>query len=135
MKSVYPAIFIPDGKWFVVNVPDLDICTQGEGLAGAIDAARDAICFRGIEYQDNGKELPPPSDITSLQPQESGFTSLIDCDLETYRKKLDTRPAKKNCTLPAWLNREAEDANLDFSAVLQEALTAKLKELKEFNGY
>jgi len=33
---------------------------------------------------------------------------------------------KKNCTIPSWLNVEAEKANLNFSAILQNALKQEL---------
>lgn len=126
MKTVYPAVFAPDGKWFVVTVPDFDICTQGEGLANAIDMARDAICLMGIEYQDEGKELPEPSDTSAIHAEEGEIVTLIDCDFDSYRKSLDNRAVKKNCTLPSWLNQKAEAAHVNFSAVLQEALIEKL---------
>ena len=38
---------------------------------------------------------------------------------------------KKNCTLPSWLCYEAEKANINFSAVLQEALKEKLNISKD----
>lgn len=44
--------------------------------------------------------------------------SLIDIDTDEYRRKLDTRAVKKNCTLPARLNEKAEAANINFSRVL-----------------
>lgn len=126
MKVVYPAVFMPDGKWFVVSVPDFDICTQGEGLAEAIAMARDAICLAGITWQDKGMKLPAPSDAGAVPTEPGEFVTLIDCDLDSYRKSLENRAVKKNCTLPAWLNQKAESAHINFSAVLQEALMEKL---------
>jgi toxin-antitoxin system, antitoxin component, hicB family len=32
----------------------------------------------------------------------------------------------KNCTIPSWLNFEAEKAGINFSAILQAALKAEL---------
>ena len=126
MKSVYPAVFTPDGEWFVVNVPDFNICTQGKGLAEAIDMARDAISLMGVDYQDRGEEPPTPSDVASVHLEEGEIVTLVDCDFDAYRKMLDNRAVKKNCTLPSWLNQKAEAAHVNFSAVLQEALIEKL---------
>jgi post-segregation antitoxin (ccd killing protein) len=36
------------------------------------------------------------------------------------------RAVKKNCTIPSWLNFEAEKAGVNFSAVLQAALKETL---------
>ena len=126
MKNVYPAVFSPDGDGYLVTVPDFDICTQGESLANAIDMARDAICLMGVEYQDKGKELPMPSDASAVHAEKGEIVTLIDCDFDAYRKSLDNRAVKKNCTLPSWLNQKAEAAHVNFSAVLQEALMEKL---------
>lgn len=126
MKTVYPVIFTPDGEWFVVDVPDLGISTQGEGLADAIDMARDAINLTGVTLQDNGEPVPEPSSISSVTVGEGQIVSLVDCDFDEYRKFLENRSVKKNCTLPSWLNKKAEAAQINFSAVLQEALMEKL---------
>jgi predicted RNase H-like HicB family nuclease len=126
MKRVYPVVFTPDGDWYVVYVPDFDIVTQGEGLADAIDMARDAINLMGVNMEDEGKEIPDASHIGSVNIPDKGFVSLVDCDFDEYRKSLENRAVKKNCTLPSWLNKKAEAANVNFSQILQEALIEKL---------
>ena len=49
MKMVYPVIFtkLPDG--YMAYVPDMDINTQGDDFAEAIEMARDAIGIMGID--------------------------------------------------------------------------------------
>jgi hypothetical protein len=88
--------------------------------------ARDAISLMGVELQDEGKELPEPSDAASIQAKPGQIVTLVDCDFDAYRKMLDNRAVKKNCSLPSWLNQKAEAAHINFSAVLQEALMEKL---------
>ncbi|MBR1751922.1 MAG: type II toxin-antitoxin system HicB family antitoxin [Ruminococcus sp.] len=126
MKRVYPVVFIPDGEWYLVNIPDFDIQTQGKGLADAIDMARDAIELMGVELEDENETIPTPSDISTFKLKKGQICTLIDCDFDEYRKMLDNRSVKKNCTLPSWLNKQAEAAHINFSAVLQEALINKL---------
>lgn len=46
---------------------------------------------------------------------------LVDIDFTKYRLKNDMRSVKKNCTIPSWLNFEAEKAGINFSSVLQKA--------------
>ena len=54
MKAVYPIILTPAERGYVVFVPDLDINTEGEDLADAIEMARDAIGLWGITERTQG---------------------------------------------------------------------------------
>lgn len=126
MKSVYPVVLIPDHDGYVVNVPDFDCMTQGENISDAIDMARDAISLMGVQYQDDNKPLPTASKVSSVVHDQNEIVTLVDVDFEAYRKKLENRSIRKNCTIPAWLNTIAEKNNVNFSAVLQAALIEKL---------
>ena len=52
MKVVYPIILTPAERGYVVFVPDLDINTEGEDLADAIEMARDA--FGALRKRTHG---------------------------------------------------------------------------------
>ena len=80
MKQVYPVIFtqLNDKKDTVlINVPDMDILTEGFGLSDAIEMARDAIGANGITLQDLGREIPVPSDIQILTSKTVPLTILV----------------------------------------------------------
>lgn len=133
-KKVYPTILtrVDDGT-VLIEVPDMEILTQGKDYADAITMARDAIGLKGISMEDAGEKLPEPSDLLNIHPEEGtfaddgkGFVTLVDVDFLFYRRKNDKRMVRRNVTLPNWLNQEAEEANLNVSKVLQEALMAKL---------
>ncbi len=126
MKNVYPVVLIPDKEGYVVNVPDFDIMTQGDSLSDAIDMARDAISLMGVQYQDDNKPLPDASKVSSVAHEEDEIVTLVDVDFASYRKMLENRSIRKNCTIPSWLNTIAEKNNINFSAVLQAALIEKL---------
>ena len=126
MKNAYPIILTQGQKYVVVSIPDFDINTQGEDFADAMEMARDAIGLMGIDMQDDGKELPTPTPISELTV-ENGVVTLVDIDFDVYRRKNELRAFKKNCTIPSWLNYEAEKANINFSQVLQNALMEQLK--------
>jgi hypothetical protein len=125
MKVVYPTILIPDDGEYIVRVPDLGIATEGRDLADAIYMARDAIGVMGIDYEDCGEKLPQPFS-RQVDTSTNDIVTLVDVDLSEYRKKADNRMVKKNCTIPYYLNVEAEKQGVNFSRVLQEALIAKL---------
>ena len=118
---------IPDEFGYLVFIPDFNINTQGKDITEAIEMARDAIGIIGIDYEDDGKPIPAPSDIHLISVSGNEILTLVDVDFAEYRRKNDIKTVKKNCTLPSWLCYEAEKANINFSQVLQNALKHELK--------
>lgn len=136
MKQVYPVIFtqLNDEKdTILIEVPDLEILTEGFGMANAVEMARDAIGLKGICYEDDEKEIPEPHTLAEIDPLHGTFAgegvacvSLVDIDFQEYRRRSDNKTVRRNVTLPNWLNQEAEKAHINVSRVLQEALMTKL---------
>jgi len=54
--------------------------------------------------------------------EEGELVTLVDSDIEAYKRKLNDRTVRKNLTLPSWLNEEAEKAGVNFSQILQTSL-------------
>ena len=128
MKNSYPIILIPDKVGYVVYVPDFNINTEGDTLTEAIEMARDAIGIVGIDIEDDGMPLPEPTAVSEVKADSAAdIVTLVDVDFGEYRRKNDMRAVKKNCTIPSWLNFEAEKAGLNFSAILTAALKRELK--------
>jgi predicted RNase H-like HicB family nuclease len=121
MKEAYPIIISKKEDGYYVSIPDFDIATQGNDIPGAIYMARDAIGLIGIDMEEDGKELPQPNSV-KYTAEKLDIVTLVDVDFSEYRKKVDNKAVKKNCTIPYWLNEEAEKAGVNFSKVLQEAL-------------
>lgn len=126
MKNSYPIRIKKGTDFMLVDIIDFDAITQGENLTDAIEMARDAIGLLGIDMEDDGKTLPTPSDISAIALSDGEIVTLVDVDFTEYRRKNDMRSVKKNCTIPSWLNAEAEKAHINFSAVLQDALRQRL---------
>ena len=128
MKNAYPIVMTQGKEFIVVYIPDFDINTQGKDIPDAIEMAREAIGLMGIDMQDDGEALPKASSLANVQASapSGGFVSLVDVDFAEYRRRNDMRVVKKNCTIPSWLNFEAERAGVNFSAVLQAALKREL---------
>ena len=122
---VYPVILSKDGDGYFVTVPDFDVNTEGRDIADAIAMARDAIGLNVLQLEDEGEAVPEPYS-RSYQMQDDDILTLVDVDMIDYRKKHDNRTVKKNCTIPYYLNVEAEKAGINFSRILQEALKQKL---------
>lgn len=126
---MYPVFFTKTNTDILVEVPDWEILTEGKDMSDAIEMARDAIELKCVSMEDDGTELPMPSEIVSLDISNGTFAeygetvvSLVDIDSGEYRKKIDTKTVRKNVTIPSWLNYEAEQAGINVSRVLQEAL-------------
>lgn len=108
MKSVYPVFIAQCDKDFLVFVPDWDIYTEGKSMLDAIEMARDAIGLKGIDYEDDGKEIPEAStyeaviqkakEDTEIFDYTQGILTMVDVDFAEYRRKHDNRMVKKNCT-------------------------------------
>ncbi len=128
MKKAYPVILSQGEKFIVAYVPDFEINTQGTDIADAIEMARDAIGVVGIDMEDDGESLPEPTAVSAVKADSlADIVTLVDVDFGEYRRKNDMRAVKKNCTIPSWLNFEAEKAGVNFSAILTAALKSELK--------
>lgn len=133
MKIVYPIFIKENDKEYLVYVPDLSIYTEGDSFCDAIRMARDAIGLALLDYEDRGIQYPEPSDAgkaTDIAMNDAdemfdysdGVLTYVDVDTISYRSKVRGKSVKKNCTIPEWLNKKAENAGVNFSRVLQEAL-------------
>lgn len=127
MKNAYPIVLTQGKEHIIVYVPDFDINTQGSDIADAIEMARDAIGIIGIDMEDAKESLPEPSALSDISKANKKATvTLVDVDFAEYRRQNDMRAVKKNCTIPSWLNYEAEKRGVNFSAILQAALKSEL---------
>ena len=137
--QAYPVFIAPKDNVYLVFVPDMEIYTEGKTIADSIEMARDAIGLKGIDYEDDGKEVPAPSNYDSviIKAQENkeifdyskGILTLVDVDFQEYRRRIRNRSVKKNCTIPYWMSEQAEKVGINFSKVLQEALSEKLSKV------
>ena len=138
MKNVYPVFFTEVEDCILVEVPDLEILTEGKDIKDAIEMARDAIELQCVSREDHKEKIPEPSEIKDLDISKGTFVldgktfiSLVDVDPVEYRRKIDNRTVRRNVALPSWLNYEAEHAGINVSRVLQEALMNTLNIKRE----
>ena len=129
MRKAYKIVLIPEADEphnYTVYIPDFDTYTEGDGIADAMYMARDAIGLMGITMQDSGDEIPEP-DTVKYELEAGQIESYVDVDFAEYRRKHDNRKVKKNLTIPSWLAEQAEQAHINFSRTLEEALKEKLQ--------
>lgn len=132
-RRAYPIVISrEEDGFFYVEIPDFDIATQGESVADAMEMARDAIGLMGIDLIDDGKGLPEPNS-TKIEAVEDDIVTLVDVDFAEYRRKVDNKAVKKNCTIPYWMSVEAERAGINYSKLLQDAIMSVLGITKSVN--
>lgn len=124
-KMAYPIVISKENDGYYVDIPDFKIATQGDDIADAMSMARDAIGLMGIDMEDDGEVLPAPYSAV-IEAKENDIVTLVDVDFAEYRKRVDNRAVKKNCTLPYWMSVEADKAGINYSRVLQDAIISLL---------
>lgn len=126
-KYVYPAIFHPneDDGSYTITFPDLPGCiTEGKDMANALFMAQDALAAWLADSEDHKDSIPVPGAPPQVASPE--FVNLVLADTDAWRKKYDSRAVKKTLSIPNWLNTLAEDAGVNFSQILQDALKERL---------
>lgn len=124
---VYPAIFEQAESGISIFFPDLPGCLPcAETVEGALKNAKEAMLLHLYGMEEDGEEIPAPTPFDQIHVGERQSLVLIEAYMPPMREKLHKRFVKKTLSLPSWINAEAERAGVNFSAVLQEALIAKL---------
>ena len=134
MVKVYPAVFTETKdkrNTYLVYVPDIDRCTEGSGIEDAIFMAKDLIGCMLYDIADS--DFPAATPIEKIDVSKSefadegkSFVSLVDVDIEAFRRLQKNRNVRRNITLPEWLDDMASRAKINVSAVAQNALKEKL---------
>lgn len=127
-KLFYPAVFhIAEEGGFWVSFPDFpEAFTQGESMEEAYAMAVEALGLCIGDLEEAKETLPVPSLPTDVEVEGEAVLVVLEFDMESYKRKHNSRAIKKTLTIPEWLNEEAMEAGVNFSQVLQEALLQKL---------
>jgi predicted RNase H-like HicB family nuclease len=131
MKYAYPAIFTREdneklGTVYNVAFPDIAGCaTYGKSVPEAIEMAREALAGCLLVMQDYKEPIPAATELAAIQ-SDDGFISLVDLDMDEYKRKTQTKAITRTVSLPQWLDTMARDAGLNFSQTIQDALKERL---------
>ena len=131
MNLIYPVVFYKEEEMYNVILPDFsNAVTCGDSLGNAIEMARDLIGALIIDLEIDKKELPQPSCLKNVLLLEGQFVSLVDINMEQYKKSLQ-KNIKKTLTIPKDINDEAENLEINFSKVLRDALKREIDVIKK----
>lgn len=122
-KITYLAVCEPDGEnGFGIYFPDLPGCvTYGSDIEEAKKNAKEALELHIYGMQEDGELLPDPQQYVK-DTKEGDCVLAITIYPELVKNELDHRRIKTNCTIPAYLKREAEKEGVNFSQLLEYAL-------------
>ena len=126
---VYPAI-LDDSEnkkeCYTVTFPDVSgAITDGNGEGEAM--ARGSEILGAFLYDLPKDQLPVPTDIEEVRRRNPDKLVVpIFADLERARRETKPATVKKNTTIPGDLAYKAEEAGINFSQTLTEALKQKL---------
>ena len=125
-KIFYPAVFTKEDNGYWVKFPDLPGCfTEGDSISEAYEMAQEAMGL-WLETENRTFNYPEASDITGIRTAENEQIVLVEFDPIEYLKHTSSKSVKKTLTIPEWLNTLAEEQNVNFSQVLQNALKENL---------
>ena len=132
MKLTYMAYCYPcENKKgaYTVEVPGLPGCvSEGSNLVEAIEMATDAASGWILDELEDGNPVPPSDISDSFATNSNCIPTVLVLDIDSYAEKYGSKAVRKNLTIPAWLNTFAEKKGINFSNVLQDALTSIYKQ-------
>lgn len=134
-KYYFPAIFDPGTEkeeGFTITFPDLPGCiTEGSDMDEAVYMAKDVLAGFLYGMEEDGEEIPVPSNPSSIDLPKGAFISIIEVRTDYIRDEIENKAVKKTLTIPKWLNDAAENENINFSQLLQFAIKDRLGIIKK----
>lgn len=92
----------------------------------AYNMAIDALGLCLTDMEKNNIPFPAPSPVDKITVDADALLVVIEFDMLAYKKRTSSKSVKKTLTIPAWLNEQAIQLNINFSQVLQDALIEKV---------
>jgi predicted RNase H-like HicB family nuclease len=130
MKStyIYPAIFNYAEDGISIEFPDLPGCFPcAKTEDKAFHNAKEALGLHLFGMEQDGDDIPAPTPATQIKPGSGDVVTLIEVFMPTVRDRINNQFVKKTLSIPAWLNRRAEQEQVNFSRILQDGLKQHLQ--------
>lgn len=128
IRYVFPAVFTyENGQEIAVVFPDLDVATSGVDDNDALLSARELLGCVLYGLEEDNEPIPEPTHLADVVVEANERAVLVDVYMPSIRSAKVNRSVNRTVTLPAWLNAAAQERNINFSQVLQDALKAKIQ--------
>ena len=124
---VFPAIFTYEEDGISIEFPDLPGCLScADTTEEATKMAKEALALHLYGMEEDNDEIPNDTPINNLTLLKNQIPTLIEVYMPLFRTAIENQSIKKTLTIPQWLNKIAEQNNINFSQVLQNALKEQL---------
>ena len=124
----FPAILTyKEGQEIAVEFPDLDVATSGVDDKDALISARELLGIAIFGLEEDDQKIPEASSLQNIVLEADQKAILVDVYMPAVRMAQNNRSVNRTVTLPAWLNAKAQELNINFSQVLQEALKEQIQ--------
>lgn len=128
-KYIFPAVFDPceEQPGYCITFPDLPgIVTQGDTIEESLAMVKEALELHLFGMEEDGEEIPEPSNPGQLVVPAGGFVSLIEAFMPIFREKMANKAVNATVTMPRWLKILADKEKINYSHVLQSGLKERL---------
>ena len=118
---IYPAKMTYEDSLYrieFIDFPDM-IMVEEETREDVIKSAQASLALQILDYVDNRKELPAPSECNEN-------VVYIHVWLPYFKNITKEIYVKKNVTIPQWLDILAKESKINFSAILVKGIKAEL---------
>lgn len=123
----FPAVFDYDEDGISVSFPDLPgVFTCGDDEEEAYRYAKEALGLHLFGMEVDFDPIPDPSKVNQLSLDSNQAVVIVNVFMPLIRDRVQRATLKKTLTIPKWINDLAEENNINFSQVLQEALKERL---------
>ncbi|MCI8600551.1 MAG: type II toxin-antitoxin system HicB family antitoxin [Oscillospiraceae bacterium] len=129
MKDRYSfvAVFEYADDGISISFPDLPGCLScADSEEEGVRMAEDALGLYLFGMEEDGEEIPAPTRIQDIRLETNQVPVLISVYMPLARAAVKPVTVKKTLTIPNWLNIKAEQAGINFSQTLQNALKQQL---------
>ena len=124
---IFPALFTYDADGITVEFPDLPgAITAGDTEEEALLMAKECLELHLYGIEEDKEIIPNPSHIIEINHNKNQAIVLIKANMRATRDEMNNKAVKKTLTIPKWLNDEAMNRKVNFSAILKEALKDEL---------
>ena len=113
--------FADDG--ISISFPDLPGCLPcADTEEEALKNARESLGLHLWGLEQDGEPIPAPSSLKNVKLDAGDIPAVIEVYMPPVREKLNNRAVKKTVTIPAWMAARADEAGVNYSGELQNAL-------------
>lgn len=127
-RYIYPAIFSYADDGISVSFPDLPGClTAGHNDEEALLMAKEAMALHLFGKEEDNDDIPEPTSTQAVKVDDHQAMILIEVWMPPFRHEMWNQSVKKTLTIPRWLDDIAREHEINYSHLLQDALSNHLK--------